>query len=275
MKNKISACMVVYNEEKVIKRCLDSIKNVADEIIVVHDGPCKDRTLEIAKKYTNKIFVRPHVGIMEAHLVFAYKKVKNDWILRIDADEFLPKRTQEVVTKLINQEDVGGYELLWRLWNGQKYITKDWPHKLCLFRKNKFSYIGFPHAIEEVKGKVVKINYELIHKPKYNNFTFGTFKSKWLKWARVQAAYSLKDFKDIPKFNYKKKNFKLAIIFKRKFPELILIPLTILSFFKIFLFDGFYKAKLEGLKCSIMHALYQLMICFYIHKLKQMRKKGL
>jgi Glycosyltransferases involved in cell wall biogenesis len=70
MRNKISACIVVYNEEKVIKRCLDSIKNVVDEIILVHDGPCKDRTLEIAKRYTNKIFIRPHVGMMESTSCF-------------------------------------------------------------------------------------------------------------------------------------------------------------------------------------------------------------
>ena len=44
-KNTISACLVVHNEEKLIGRCLESIKNLVDEIIVVHDGPCQDKTL--------------------------------------------------------------------------------------------------------------------------------------------------------------------------------------------------------------------------------------
>ena len=41
----ISACLVVYNEEKVIRQCLDSIKGFVDEIILVHDGQCTDKTL--------------------------------------------------------------------------------------------------------------------------------------------------------------------------------------------------------------------------------------
>lgn len=269
---KISACLVVHNEEKLIKRCLDSIEKVVDEIIIVHDGPCNDKTLEIAKKYTNKIFVRPLIGEAEPHRVFAYKKAKGGWILKIDADEFLPERTQKVIRNLVNREDVNGYALLWCLWDGKKYITKNWPHKLCLFRKNKISYLGFPHAAEEVDGKVLKINYKLGHKPLYNNYSFRVFKSKWLKWAKIQAEYTLKDFSDIEKFNYKKKDFKLSTRLKRKFPEILLIPLAISTFFKIFLLDKYYRAKHIGLKISIMHALYQAAICYYSHKLKLKQK---
>ena len=88
-KGTISACLVVYNEEAVIERCLQSIKGQVDEIIVVHDGPCADKTLEIAKRYTDKIFVRDHAGVMEAHLVFAFQQAQSEWLFRIDADEFL------------------------------------------------------------------------------------------------------------------------------------------------------------------------------------------
>jgi hypothetical protein len=157
------------------------------------------------------------------------------------------------------------------LWDGKKYITKDWPHKLCLFRKNKISYLGFPHAIEEVEGTVLNVDYELSHRPKYNNYSFKIFKSKFLKWAKVQAIYTLKNFKEIPKFNYKKKDFKPAIRLKRKFPRLLLVPLAIATFLKLFLFNKFYKAKMVGLKYSIMNALYQAAICYYIYKLKNKR----
>lgn len=269
MKNKISACVVVYNEEKVIKRCLDSIKNVVDEIILVHDGPCKDKTLDIAKRYTNKIFIRPRVGMMEAHLVFAYNKTKHEWILRIDADEFLSKEAQKNIRKLVQAKDINGYALLWPLWDGKKYITRAWPHKLCLFRKKKTSYLGFPHAIEEVEGKILNVDYELCHRPKYNNYSFKIFKSKLLKWAKVQAIYNLKDLKEIPKFNYKKKDYKVSAKLKRKFPELLLIPLAIATFFKLFFLDKFYKAKINGLKWAIMNAGYQAAICYYISKLKR------
>ena len=55
MKNGISAYLVVYHEEKVIERCLKSLVGVVNEIIVIHDGPCLDKTMEIAKKYTNHV----------------------------------------------------------------------------------------------------------------------------------------------------------------------------------------------------------------------------
>lgn len=46
--HSISACLVVRNEEAVIERCLESLAGVVDEIVLVHDGECEDRTLEIA-----------------------------------------------------------------------------------------------------------------------------------------------------------------------------------------------------------------------------------
>ncbi len=88
MQNKdktISVCLVVYNEEKIIERCLRSIQAVADEIILVHDGECSDNTLEIAKKYTDKIFIRPHTGDSSLHRVFTYNKAQGQWIFQIDA----------------------------------------------------------------------------------------------------------------------------------------------------------------------------------------------
>ena len=51
----ISLCMIVKDEEDVLGRCLDSVKNIADEIIIVDTGS-KDKTKEIAYKYTNKVY---------------------------------------------------------------------------------------------------------------------------------------------------------------------------------------------------------------------------
>ena len=56
----ISACLVVYNEEKSIQCCLESLRPVVNEIIIVHDGECNDKTLEIARKFTKHIYFQPH-----------------------------------------------------------------------------------------------------------------------------------------------------------------------------------------------------------------------
>src|SRR3989338_10954950 len=148
---KISACMVVYNEEKNIRRCLESIKDVVDEIIVVHDGECKDKTLEICREYEAKVFIRPHHGAMEFHVPFCFKQVRGDWILRIDADEFLSDELKENITNLIRKENIIAYEFLWPLWDKQKKLTKNWPHKLCLFRKENVSFLGIVHFTPEIK----------------------------------------------------------------------------------------------------------------------------
>ena len=50
----ISTILVVNNEEKLIRRCLESIKPVSDEIIVIHDGKCLDDSLKITSEFTKK-----------------------------------------------------------------------------------------------------------------------------------------------------------------------------------------------------------------------------
>src|SRR3989338_5428844 len=86
---KMTFGLVVYNEEQKIQRCLDSIRDIADEIIVVHDGPCIDKTIEIAKNYTSKIFIRDRLKGSDPHRLFILREAENDWIFMIDVDEFL------------------------------------------------------------------------------------------------------------------------------------------------------------------------------------------
>ncbi len=86
--NRISAVLIVKNEEAVLARCLESVKD-ADEIIICDTGST-DGTLEIARRYTDKIFTdyvwEDHFANARNH---AKAKASSDWILSIDADEFL------------------------------------------------------------------------------------------------------------------------------------------------------------------------------------------
>jgi len=86
---RISACVVARNEERLIGRCLASFADLVDEIVFVHDGECEDRTLEIAKEYGCRIFERPLRGHADASKVFAFAQTRHEWILGVDADEFL------------------------------------------------------------------------------------------------------------------------------------------------------------------------------------------
>ena len=86
----ISLCMIAKNEENYLEKCLNNIKNSVDEIIIVDTGS-NDKTMEIAKKFTNKVYnFRWNNDFSEARN-FSLKKAAKDWILMLDADESIKK----------------------------------------------------------------------------------------------------------------------------------------------------------------------------------------
>ena len=85
----ISLCMIVRDEEKVLERCLESIADIVDEIIIVDTGSV-DQTKEIALKYTEKIYDFPWVDDFAAARNFAFSKGTGEYLLWMDADDVFP-----------------------------------------------------------------------------------------------------------------------------------------------------------------------------------------
>ena len=73
----ISVCMIVKNEEKVLARCLDSLAGLWEELIIVDTGS-EDRTKEIAKKYTDKVFDFAWTGNFSDARNFSFSKAKSN-----------------------------------------------------------------------------------------------------------------------------------------------------------------------------------------------------
>lgn len=96
--NKISATILAYNEERHIGDCLDSLRDVADEIIVVDSGST-DRTVEICKEYGCKVRTRKFDGF-GAQRQYATSLTTHQYILSIDADEILSPALQDSVKRL-------------------------------------------------------------------------------------------------------------------------------------------------------------------------------
>lgn len=86
---KISAVINTFNEQAHIEKCLKSLNEFVDEIILV-DMHSTDDTINIAKKYTKYIFEFKKLNYVEPARNFAIDKASGDWILVIDADEYLP-----------------------------------------------------------------------------------------------------------------------------------------------------------------------------------------
>ena len=95
---KVSVIIITKNEEKNIARCIKSVL-WADEIVIV-DTFSTDRTIEICRKFTDKIFQEKWMGYGPQKNLCA-SKAKNNWVLNIDADEIISSECAEAIQKLL------------------------------------------------------------------------------------------------------------------------------------------------------------------------------
>jgi len=266
-KINLSVCLVVHNEGKLVRRCLDSVAKLADEIIVVHDGPCQDDTINIAQTYGARIIIAPRSGVAELIRHLSFQAARGEWILQIDADEYLSDELRTAIPELTSKNDIDAYECIWPLYNGQRYITKKWPYKRCLFRRSAISFIGLPNYIVEVKGYVEKVPLLLEHRPQYNNYLWKTFKSKWLPWARIQAELCFRDFAKVPKFQYLGIEWPRNSTLRRRF-SIFLAPIdAAIVFVKTLFSGGFYEGFIVW-KVALLHVCFRVAVDWFIFKKK-------
>ncbi|KKR63128.1 MAG: Glycosyl transferase, family 2 [Candidatus Woesebacteria bacterium GW2011_GWA1_40_45] len=107
---KLSIVLATRNEEENIGMCLESVKGIADEIIVV-DENSTDNTREIAKKYGAKVYREPHHEIFHVTKQKAIDKATGDWILQLDADEIV---TDELAVEIKEVIEMRNDEILAR-----------------------------------------------------------------------------------------------------------------------------------------------------------------
>ncbi len=259
--NKISACIVAYNEQDNIRKCLQSLKGVVDEIIFVHDGECSDRTLEIANEYGAQIFVRPHIGIMEAHLVFAIKKSSGDWVIRVDSDEFLATGLRAHIRRLVAEKDIAAYSFVWRDFDESTKHFKNKPdRKIILFRKKELYWISLPHFAWQSRGRIRDTDYVLGHSIRLEAGINWLQKQK--KWAKIQARSLLKDFDELDNFQATREDWHSTYVLSRRFSNNILsVPAKfIFSFVK-----GLFFKKV-GWSKSYKRAIYNFYLAYYLFK---------
>ena len=82
----VSLCMIVKDEEEVLDRCLSGMKDLVDEMIIVDTGS-KDRTKEIAGRYTDKVFTFEWTDDFSAARNFSFSKASMEYCMWMDAKE--------------------------------------------------------------------------------------------------------------------------------------------------------------------------------------------
>ena len=271
----ISACLVVHDEERVIGRCLDSLAGVVDDVVLVHDGPCSDRTLEIARAAGARVFERPFAGHSEAHGPFAYEQATGEWLLGIDADEFLSPEMARVLPELARRQDVNAFEFIWPTWDGTRYTTTDGPHKMVMFRRSATHMLGMIHERERVDGPIERTDYVLEHRPAYNNWGLRTMTTKWRRWARIQAREMTGSYAALPKFNWQgpwdwppRRRLLNAL-------SPVLLPAYAVGTFAFAFKSGLESLNArESLRFALYQAVYATMVQVYVARLTLRRLAG-
>ena len=98
----ISVCIIAKNEEKHIENCLIRLKPYQYEIVLTDTGST-DSTLDIASKYTDKIYHFDWMNDFSAARNFALSKATNDWILSIDCDEYIEAIDEKLLERLMEK----------------------------------------------------------------------------------------------------------------------------------------------------------------------------
>lgn len=138
----LSVVILTKNEERNIKECLDSIAGFAHEVVIV-DDESTDKTVDIARQYTDKIIIRK-MDIEGRHRNFAYTQAKNLWVLSLDADERLTEELKnEIKNTLSENTPYNGFTIPRRNFIGDYWVCYGgWypSSQLKLFLKDKFRY---------------------------------------------------------------------------------------------------------------------------------------
>jgi len=160
----LSVIIITLNEEQKLRDCLESVK-WAEEIIVV-DSYSQDKTVQIAKEYTSKVYQRDFSGdgLMRN---YGIGKARGDWILIIDADERVTPELCTEIKETLKNPHCDGYYIPRKVYFLGKWIKHCgwWPdYVLRLFRKSKGQYDKYLwHAKVVIKAKAEKLKNPLLH----------------------------------------------------------------------------------------------------------------
>ena len=164
----ISVTIITRNEELNIQRCLDSVKEIAGEVIVV-DSCSTDKTVEICEAFGCRIFIREFTGY-SSQKQFAVDQAANDWVLSIDADEVVSPQLQNDLKRFTRSNNSGidmvaGYYipfLLFYMGTPLNHCGKGRTLRLFNRKAGKFTLVAV-HERFEIIGKPGEMKGQILH----------------------------------------------------------------------------------------------------------------
>lgn len=160
--------MIVKDEEHTLGRCLESIKNIVDEINIIDTGS-KDQTKKIARKYTERIYDFTWVDDFAKARNYSFDKATKDYILWLDADDVIGEKDQEKLLNLKESltEDVDSVSMNYILGlDAYGNILSSIRRNRLVKRSNKFRWHGVVHEYLEVSGNIMNSDISVMHNRK-------------------------------------------------------------------------------------------------------------
>lgn len=249
----LTVVIITKNEENNIEDCLKSVHGWASEIVIV-DDESTDKTVELARHYTNKIFQRK-MDNEGSHRNWAYAQAQNPWVLSLDADEMVsPELRQEIMHALQNGSSFHAYSIPLRNYIGTYWVKySGWypAGKLRLFMKDRFKYeeVGV-HPRVFLEGNTGHLTKDIIHKgyPDFEHFLASINRQTTLeaqKWIQTGRRMS----------------FGKALW------------RTVDRFFRRFIGKKGYKDGFIGLMIAILDSFYQMMSYAKYRQMKLAQEK--
>lgn len=186
---KLSVTLATYNEESNLERCLESIKDIADEIVIV-DGQSNDQTVQIAKKYKVRILSVPNDPInFHTQKRLANDNAKGEWILQMDADEVVtPNLAGEIIKTIEGTPSENGFWIPRLNFFLGRFLKKGGVYPDYTLRLYRNGLGNLPadnvHEQAKVEGLTGYLKEDLLH---YNNPTFSRYIARLNQYTDSQA----------------------------------------------------------------------------------------
>ncbi len=236
VKEKLSAVVIVQNEEENLPGCLESLA-FADEIIVC-DGGSTDATVEIAEKSGARV-VHRHFDGFSNQKNFVIDQAEGPWILSLDADERItPELRSEIIVLLASSEiQTDGFNMPRKGYFGDRWIKHGgwWPdYNLRLFRKDKGRFVDREvHECVKVDGSVEKMSGAIVHLTYRDTSDYLKRMERYSTLAAVQADREGK---------------------KALWIDIVLRPLF--TFFRMYVLRRGFLDGYIGFKLAVLYAVY-------------------
>jgi len=252
--NKVpmSVVIIAKNEEKRLEECLKSV-TWAEEIVILDDNST-DRTVEIARRYTDRIVTRA-MDYEGLHRNFGYAQATQPWILSLDADERVTSELAEEIARVVpkNQGSHVCYSMPMKIFIGDEWIRGGgyYPSaRTKIFMKGRFRYEDYarvhPRAFYE--GTCGHLKGELLH---YSFRDIEDFMRKFNRETSFEAEKWMRDGRPVSLPNILRK--------------------TVDRFWKNYLIKKGWSSGFLGYFVSVFHSMYQLVS---YAKYRDMKRRG-